>query len=94
MLLPASGHKIAILPSSKCRRHGQRFKKQLDPNFTAVTVTGSLSAFASLASLSVSLAGSNEPATAASFLGIAGLAAMSAHSGNLVKNCVEFCNLG
>ena len=85
-------HSPLSLP--KCRHYRHRFRKQAELNFAAAAAIlsglGSLSAgpagilFAGLAGfLSASLAGSFEPAVAASVL-----------SGNLVKNCVEFCDLG
>ena len=83
--LPVGGRKVATppLPPSKCKRHGRRSKKWLDPNFAAAAVPSSLSA----------IFGSG-PATAAGSLGVASFAAVSASSGNLVRNCVEFYNLG
>ena len=78
-------------PKHKCHRH--KFRKQAVKLAAAAAAVlggpGSLSAapgFSSAAPGSLSaagLAGSSEPAAAASLLG-----------GNSVRNCVEFCDLG
>ena len=75
------------LPPLKRRRHGRRYRKwaaELNSATIAAVFGGPESLFADPAgSLSVGLVGSSESAVVASAL-----------SGNLVKNCVEFCNLG
>ena len=101
MPLLAGGRKITILPPAKHRHYGQRFKKWPDLNFVAAVVFGLSSAgladfsSASFKSfLSVGFASFFKPAAAAGFLSVTGLAATSAPSGNSVRNCVEFCDLG
>ena len=93
---PAGGRKVVTPPSPKHRHYGHRFRKQLDPNFIVVAVPGGsgfLSAgFAGF--LSASFTDFSEPALTIDSLGVASLAAASVPSRNLVRNCIEFCNLG
>ena len=86
--LPAGGRKVATPPPPplhKRRRHRRRSRKQPDQNLAAAAVSGFLSA--------AGLAGF-ELAAAADSLSVADLVVASAPSENLMRNCIEFRNLG
>ena len=102
--LPTGGRKVATLPLPKRRYYGRRFRKLMDLNSATATIpdsfgslsagpAGSLSAGLTV-SLSASLVGFFEPAVAVGSLSIAGFAAASAFGENLIRNCIEFRNLG